>query len=36
MKTKIIVLESQSGDWQGLYINGELIEQGHTLEEGEK
>ena len=31
----VIILTSQSGDWEGLYIDGELMDEGHTLGEGD-
>ena len=30
----VLILNSQSGDWEGLFINGNLIDEGHTLGEG--
>lgn len=30
---KVLILESD--DWNGLYINGNLIDEGHTLGEGD-
>ena len=24
----------QAGDWEGLFVNGKLVEEGHTLNEG--
>ena len=32
MSNKAILLQVE--DWEGLYINGELVEEGHTLNEG--
>jgi len=32
MNNKAILLEVE--DWEGLYINGELVQEGHTLNEG--
>ena len=29
---KVILLKSD--DWEGLYVNGKLVEEGHTLNEG--
>lgn len=34
MKSKILVLTTQSGDWEGLFIDGELISEGHNLGQG--
>lgn len=31
---KVLILKSQDGDWEGLFINGNLIDEGHTLGEG--
>lgn len=28
---EVIVLSTQSGDWEGLYVNGKLIFQGHSI-----
>lgn len=33
-QNEIIVLNTQCGDWEGLFINGVLISEGHTLGEG--
>ena len=33
-RNRIVVLSTQSGDWEALYVNGELIEEGHHLGEG--
>ena len=27
----ITVLESPAGDWQALYVDGELVQQGHSI-----
>jgi hypothetical protein len=32
MSNKAILLKVE--DWEGLYINGELVQEGHTLNEG--
>ena len=29
-----LILQSQSGDWEGFFWNGELIDEAHTLGEG--
>ena len=29
---KVLVLSTQAGDWEALYVNGELIDQHHQLE----
>jgi len=34
MKTEVLILKSCDGDWEGLFINGNLIDEGHTLGEG--
>lgn len=34
MMKRIIILKSQDGDWEGLYVDGNLIEEGHILGEG--
>jgi hypothetical protein len=31
---KVVVLSSQSGDWEGLFIDGVLIDEGHELGDG--
>ena len=31
---KALILQSQEGDWEGLFINGELVDEGHTLNQG--
>ena len=31
---KVIILNSQNGDWEGLFVNGELVDEGHVLGEG--
>ncbi len=31
---ELIVLKSNNGDWEGLYANGQLVEEGHKLGEG--
>lgn len=32
---KVLILSSQNGDWEGLFINEKLIDQGHVLGEGD-
>lgn len=32
---KAILLMSNEDEWEGLYINGKLVKEGHTLNEGE-
>lgn len=32
--SRILVLSTQSGDWEGLFVDGVLIEEGHHLGEG--
>lgn len=34
MKNRIVILNTQSGDWSGLFIDGKLITEGHTIGEG--
>ena len=34
--SKVYLLSTQSGDWEGLYIKGELIQEGHVLGEGKE
>lgn len=34
MKNRIVCLSTQCGDWEALYVNDELIEEGHHLGEG--
>ena len=36
MKNEAILLHSKDGDWEGLFINGQLIDEGHELGEGRK
>jgi len=36
MKHKAILLTSKDGDWEGLFIDGKLIGEGHELGEGRK
>lgn len=36
MKNKAILLHSKDGDWEGLFINGKLVSEGHQLGEGRK
>lgn len=36
MAKRIIILKTQSGDWEGLFIDGELIDEGHHLGEGKQ
>ncbi len=30
-----LLLTTQEGDWEGLFVNGKLIEEGHTIGEGD-
>lgn len=32
---KVLILESPEGDWEGLYIDGVLIDEGEVLGEGD-
>jgi hypothetical protein len=34
MKKRVVILSTQDGDWEGLYIDGQLIDEGHTLGQG--
>lgn len=34
MKPRMRLLSSQCGDWEGLYLDGVLIEEGHQIGEG--
>jgi len=34
MKKRIVILSSRSGDWEGFYVDGELIEEAEVLGEG--
>jgi len=29
---KIIIINTQSGDWEAIYIDGELVEEGHQID----
>ena len=29
---KIIIISTQSGDWEAIYIDGELVEEGHQID----
>ena len=31
---KAILLQSSSESWEGLFLNGQLVEEGHTLNQG--
>lgn len=31
---QVLILNTQSGDWEAMYIDGKLIDEGHTLGEG--
>lgn len=31
---KAILLQSSSESWEGLFVNGKLVEEGHTLNQG--
>lgn len=35
-QNRAVLLHSQDGDWEGLFINGKLISEGHQLGEGRK
>lgn len=28
----VLLLSSQEGDWEGLYVNGEIVDQGHRID----
>ncbi|MBT6051742.1 MAG: hypothetical protein HOG49_33480 [Candidatus Scalindua sp.] len=32
---QVLILTSGSGNWEGIYINGELHDEGHTLGDGD-
>ena len=32
MKTKFTIVRPESGDWEALYINGNLAAEGHSLD----
>jgi hypothetical protein len=32
---RVAILSTQSGDWEALYIDGKLIDEGHHLGEGD-
>lgn len=32
--SKVLILQSQSGDWEGLFIDDVLVDEGHSLGEG--
>lgn len=32
---RVVILQSQEGDWEGLYVDGKCISQSHTLGEGD-
>jgi hypothetical protein len=34
VKHEVVYAKSEQGDWEALYVDGELIEQGHNLGEG--
>jgi hypothetical protein len=34
MRNKALILLAQEGDWEGLFINGELVQEGETFWEG--
>ncbi len=34
MKKRAVILTTQSGDWEGLFIDDNRISEGHTLGEG--
>ena len=31
MKKRVVILSSQEGDWEGLFVDGNCIDQGHHL-----
>lgn len=33
--SKAVVLNSQSGDWEGLFVDGTLVDENHKLGEGD-
>lgn len=36
MKKRVIILSTQDGDWEALYIDGKLHTEGHTIGEGDR
>ncbi|AGO47548.1 hypothetical protein Phi4:1_gp015 [Cellulophaga phage phi4:1] len=34
-KVEVVILSTQSGDWEGMYVDSVLIDEGHTLGEGD-
>lgn len=32
----VLILSTQCGDWEALYVNSELITQGHSIGEGDR
>jgi len=34
MKKRVVILTTQNGDWEALFIDGKRITEGHTLGEG--
>ena len=33
---KVLILSTQEGDWEAIYVGENCIYQGHTIEEGDK
>jgi len=36
MGKRVVILTTQSGDWEGLFIDGKLIDEGHHLGDGNR
>lgn len=34
MSKRAILISTQEGDWEALYVDGQLVDQGHTLNQG--
>jgi len=34
MVKRVVILSSQEGDWEGFFLDGKLIDEGHKLGEG--
>ncbi len=35
MEKRVVILTTQSGDWEGLFVDGKLISEGHHLGDGD-
>lgn len=36
MEKRVVILTTQCGDWEGLFVDGDLIDEGHHLGEGDR